>query len=290
MTLTNRIYLAVHSVFTILVCARYDIVAHWQRYVVWNLIAIAAIVSVSNKRMDGRVWEFAHDWLPLVFFVTVFEEVSFLSLTLRGAWQNSLLVSWEAALFGELLTRWLHNFSNPWLTELMEFGYFTFYPLYPTVGGILWAWRKRPRFVGAFQRLTDSLSVGYVVCYIIFLLFPTRSPTHNVGLDLLPAPHAGGPFGALVRIIQSHAGVHGNAFPSAHIMLAVVVVCFTFRYFPRLAWPLLVCIPLMCFASAYDGYHYVVDVVAGAFLGVTVGGFFLTVDSSGRRPPLPSRN
>ena len=39
-------------------------------------------------------------------------------------------------------------------------------------------------------------------------------------------------FQAAVRYIQNHAGVHGNAFPSAHIMLAFVVLMFVYRYLP----------------------------------------------------------
>ena len=275
MTLTDRIYLVVHGLLAALVFARHDDIAHWPLYAAWNLAAIAAIVCLSSKRQDSSVWAFAHDWLPVVFFISVFEEVSVLSLTLRGGWQNSILVRGEAALFVVPPGEWLRRFVNPWLTELLDFGYFTFYPLYPALAGVFWAWRKRPQFAGAFRRLTDSLSVGYVVCYVTYLLFPTRSPSHDLGLDPTSSLRSTGPFHLLVRLIQGHAGVHGNAFPSAHIMLAVVVLCFTFWYFRRFVLPLLVCVLLMCLASVHDGYHYVIDVVAGAVLGATVGGLFL---------------
>ena len=59
-------------------------------YVAWNALAIAAILLLARKQHDSPLWEFAHDWLPALFFITVFEEVSFLSLALRGAWQNPL--------------------------------------------------------------------------------------------------------------------------------------------------------------------------------------------------------
>jgi membrane-associated phospholipid phosphatase len=81
----------------------------------------------------------------------------------------------------------------------------------------------------------------------------------------------GGIFQHLVRMIQNHAGVHGNAFPSAHIMLAFVVVMFSYRYFPRVAPWLLLPILLMCVGAVYDGYHYASDVIAGALLGIALG-------------------
>ena len=76
-------------------------------------------------------------------------------------------------------------------------------------------------------------------------------------------PADGGPFHSLVRLIQGHAGVHGNAFPSAHIMLAFAVLVFTFRYLPRLAPWLLICVLLMSVGAVYDGYHYALDVARG---------------------------
>ncbi len=279
MNRTDRIYVAVHLALTVLVCVRFHHVANWPAYLAWNALAIAAIVFLSRKRNDGSLWQFAHDWLPLIFFVTVFEEVSFLSLALRGSWQNPTLIAWESALFAVPPAEWLHRYSARWFTELLDFGYFTFFPLYPAVAGALWVLRNRPQYTGAFRRLTDSLSVGYVICYAIYLLFPTRSPSHNGQLGTAPTS-TGGPFRALVRLIQGSAGVHGNAFPSAHIMVAFVVLVFAFRYLPRLAPWLLACILLMCVGAVYDGYHYALDVVAGALLGISVGLLFAI-----RNPP-----
>jgi membrane-associated phospholipid phosphatase len=276
MNLTDRIYLAVHMALTVLVCARSSQVAHWPWYVSWNVVAMAAIVVLTRKRAEGPYWEFAHDWLPGLFFITVFEEVSFLSLGLRGAWQNGSLVAWEAALFAAPPAEWLRRYSSWWWRELLEFGYFSFYPLYPAVAGVLWAWRRRARYAGAFRRMTDGLSVGYAVCYATYLLFPTRSPSHNVGQAAAALPaQSSGPFHHLVSFIQNTAGVHGNAFPSGHIMLGFAVLVFVVRYFPWLAPWLLLCNLLMCAGAVYDGYHYAIDVAAGAVLGVAVGAAFL---------------
>src|SRR5271165_7658932 len=133
MNLTDRIYVAVHLALTALVCVRYQYVAHWYWYVVWNALAIAAIVLLARKQHDGPRWEFAHDWLPIIFFVTVFEEVSFLSLALRGAWQNPHLIALESALFAVPPALWLQRYSSLWFPELLEFGYLSFYAFYPAV-------------------------------------------------------------------------------------------------------------------------------------------------------------
>ena len=270
MNLTDRIYVAVHVALTVLVCARYQRVEHWPWYVAWNVCAIAVILLLARKQRDGPGWEFVHDWLPALFFVTVFEEVSFLSLAIRGDWQNVHVIAFESLLFAVPPALWMHERVSSWLIEFLEFGYFAFYPLYPVFGGMFWAWRDRPRFAGAFRRLTDALSVGYLLCYATYLLFPTQSPANRLGVQQIASAH-GGPFQAMVRLIQSHGGVHGNAFPSAHIMLAFVVLVFAYRFLPRVAPWLLVPILLMCVGAVYDGYHYASDVVAGALVGIVVG-------------------
>jgi membrane-associated phospholipid phosphatase len=270
MNLTDRIYLAVHLALTLLVCVRHEQVEHWPVYAVWNVVAMVAIVLLARNSGRGAVWEFAHDWLPAILFITVFEEVSFLSLAIRGQWQNPHVIGWEAAVFAVPPMEWLHQHAREWVTEFLEFGYFAFYPLYPAVAGVLWAWRRRAGFVGAFRCMTDTLSVGYIVCYTTYLLFPTQSPANRAGVQQIGSAHPG-LFQHMVGGIQNHAGVHGNAFPSAHIMLAFLVLLFTYRYFPRVAPWLLFPILLMCVGAVYDGYHYTSDVVAGALIGIVLG-------------------
>jgi len=274
MNLADRIYVAVHITLTVLVCTRCQGLEHWPRYVVWNVCAIAVILLLAHKRSDGLGWEFAHDWLPAIFFIAAFEEVSFLSLAIRGGWQNAQLITLESLLFRVPPALWMHERVSSWLTEFLEFGYFVFYPLYPVFGGMFWAWRKRQGFRGAFRRLTDAISIGYSLCYATYLLFPTQSPANRLGVQQLASAH-GGPFQSMVRLIQSHGGVHGNAFPSGHIMLAFVVLVVAYRFLPRVAPWLLAPILLMCVGAVYDGYHYASDVVTGALMGIAVGLVFV---------------
>lgn len=287
MNLTDRIYLVVFVTLTLLMCAHHERMEHWLWYVAWNLCAIIAILLLARKQRDGVAWEFAHDWLPLIFFTVVFEEVSFLSLSIRGGWQNAHLIAFESLLFAVPPAVWMHERASAWLIEFLEFGYFMFYLLYPVLGGIFWGFRRRPRFAGAFRKLTDALSVGYVLSYATYLLFPTESPANRLGVRHFASAHSG-PFQAMVQSIQNRGGVHGNAFPSSHIMLAFVVLVFAYRFLPRVAPWLLVPVLLMCVGAVYDGYHYASDVVAGALIGVAVGVIFISA-SPGKIKPSHAR-
>jgi membrane-associated phospholipid phosphatase len=273
MNLTDRIYLGVHVALSVLVLARHEHVPHWPAYVAWNLAAILAIVLLARKQGDCRGWEFAHDWMPAaVFFTSVFEQTAWLSLALVPQWQSSNIIAFESALLGTVPALWLHQHMPSWSVEVLEFGYFAFYPLYPVVGLLLWTRRKRPEYQPAFRRMTDAAAVGYVACYATFLLWPTQSPRHAQGIT---GAASGGLFYGLVRLIQGNAGVHGNAFPSAHIMLAFIVLIFVRRYWPRASLWVLVINLLMCLGAVYDGYHYASDTVAGMILGLVVGWLFL---------------
>jgi membrane-associated phospholipid phosphatase len=303
MNLTDRIYLAVHIALTLLVVGRYPHIPHWPGYVVWNIAAVLAIRFLARMSPSLRVprprlpwawveseaparnsaWEFAHDWLPgAIFFTSVFEQISFLSLALVPQWQSAHLAAFELAVFAMPPAAWLHAHAPGWLSEFFAFGYLCFYPMYPIIGVTLWFWRTRPNYQSAFRRMTDALSSGYMVCYATYLLWPTQSPNHTYKLA---APASTGWFHALIRFVQGTAGVHGNAFPSAHIMLAFVVLIFVWRYFPQIApWLLLISI-LMCLGAVYDGYHWASDTIVGAIIGCISGLLFLR---GLPKQPLPS--
>jgi hypothetical protein len=163
LNLTDRIYVAVHVALTVLVCARFQCVERWPLYMGWNLCAMAAILLLARKRRGGTAWEFAHNWLPAFFFITVFQEVSYLSLSLRSGWNDPYVFLADGLLFNGPPAVWMHAHAATWLVQFLEFGYFAFYPLYPVVGGLFWMWRERQPFTNAFRRLTDALSVGYLI-------------------------------------------------------------------------------------------------------------------------------
>jgi membrane-associated phospholipid phosphatase len=119
--------------------------------------------------------------------------------------------------------------------------------------------------------------LAYLGCYVVFLAWPTEGPAHT--LRGLAVPIAEGPLRDVVRFVQQ-AGVHGNAFPSAHVAGAMPPLVYAWRHAPRLA-PVLAClIVLMGLGAVHDGYHYASDVIAGAAMGAAAAGVVLAAQSS----------
>ncbi len=274
---------------TLALLSRSQPFANYYAYFVQHLIVLLLILFFSTLSGLGRWWRFAHNWYPTLVFIAAFEETARLSLAFIPHWQDPHILRAEAAIFSVPPTVWLSRFRSFWMTELLEFGYFTFYWIMFVVGGFLYEgiWYARssaeannPR--QPFRIWMDATVLGYVICYIVYLLFPTEAPAYTLPRQVSSTFTS--PFHWLVLLIQHHAGVHGNAFPSGHIMASVVAVLSAAKWKPDLARWLTVPVLLMCVGAVYDGYHYASDIFAGAILGAIVFWFLSSIRSESGAP------
>lgn len=255
-------------------------VEHRLRFVFANVIILLVVVVTSWNANRSTAWRVAHDWYPLLLFIVAFETVSRLSLAFVPGWRDASLLRLETTVFSTPPTEWLARFPHPLLAEILEFGYFSFYWILPVVGIVLYgrAWERSDEELRPFRAWMDALAIGYLTCFTAYLLFPTEGPAHTLGGH---SAVVSGPFRWLVRLVQQRTGVHGNAFPSAHIMAGTISILAALRWAPRLGRWLILPLLLMCVGAVYDAYHYASDVVAGAALGAAV--FAIIVHLLGRR-------
>ncbi|MBZ5723229.1 MAG: phosphatase PAP2 family protein [Acidobacteriia bacterium] len=238
-------------------------VSNWISWLCINFLCLVALGLLVRNRQHSPTWQFLHDWYPLVMFIVCFEEVSHLSFLLRDAWQDHYLLRLEAWLFPVPPTVWLGRLGSPLVTESMELGYFSYFLLFMIVAGVLYG-REDKR---AFRQVTDATVLSYLICYAAFILFPTEGPAYTLAAQHDFQLSGGGPFHWAVMLIQKNAGVHGNAFPSAHVAGGVVALMFAWRHAPRLGLSLTPLVILLCLGAVYDRYHYLSDVVAGVVVG-----------------------
>ncbi|MBZ5534179.1 MAG: phosphatase PAP2 family protein [Acidobacteriia bacterium] len=230
-----------------------------------GLIA-TAIVGLAAWRERSAVVRFLHDWYPLAMFIFSFEEVARFALSISPHWHNDVLVRMEESVFGVSPNEWIGRFRSPWLSEVLDAGYFSYYPMFPVAGGLLYARKDKT----LFRELMLTSVVMYGMAFLVYLLFPTQSPLHAA--NSASAAIKGGAFTWLVGLVQRHAGVHGNAFPSSHVALAVLCVVFAWRHARKAGLALLPFLVLISVSSIYDGYHYLSDVVAGILVALTALG------------------
>lgn len=249
------------------------------------IIALLILLLAKNAHRSAVI-RFVHDWYPLAIFIFSFEEIARFSQVLVPHWQDLRIIAFEQRFFGTSPNLWAKDAGSRLLSEIMDLGYFSYYPLFPVVAGCLYARKvRRP-----FHRLMLAAVWMYLISFCVYIAFPLEGPRR--ALPGFQAPPYGWVFSELVRAIQSGAGVHGNALPSSHVALALLCALSARKWLPRLSPFVWTSLYLISLGTVYDGYHYLSDVFAGLLVALTSAGLSsLTVSLSCKieqptRPPL----
>ena len=263
---TDRLLLSYWTALTIAVIVRHHRAPAWPSVALLHALLIALILVLVRGRAR---WPHAHAWYPLLLPLVAFHETAMLHDLFVDGWQDRYILAVEARLFDVPPTVWLQQFRRQSFSEMLQFGYVSYFLFLPFIGFVLYRRADQQPFFG----LMAATMLAYVVCYVIYLVFPTEGPAHTLRtLHTLPIPE--GPLASLVQFTQ-RAGTHGNAFPSAHVAGAVVSALFAARYALRYAPLLFALLVLMCAGAVYDRYHYASDIAGGLLIGVAAALFVM---------------
>lgn len=238
--------------------------------------ALAALLSLPPLRawVLGRLRERWHRaacvvqaWYPFFLVPLLYAEIPHLSRALHGGhYFDAVVMGWDQAWFGGQPSRsWAA--AAPWLplSELLHGAYLSYYLLIflPPLALYL---RGRVR---EFHAATFFFVLASTLHYLAFVYFPVQGPRY-----LWPAPDAGGiekgPLYQLTHVVLQWGSSQGTAFPSGHVEVSVVQTLVCSWLLP--GWRLWVggLTLLLTLGTVYGGFHYGVDAVAGAVLGVVV--------------------
>jgi membrane-associated phospholipid phosphatase len=265
--LTGRIAAGFSGAVGVLVCLHAQRVSEWSVIAAGNfaVVGLILLLALAHSEEAGRrrntFVTAARQWLPLLLFLLWFEQSAQLAHIFFSGWRDGLILHFERGCFGFDPTILAQRFISYSTTEVMNFGYFSYYFYLPVIGAILLLQKRRAAF--DFTMLASTLA--YVTCNVCYLLFPTEGPAHSlrysVGLH-------GGFFAGCVDFVEGFGRVLGSAFPSAHVAGSAVAWLCAWRYVRRLAWMELPIVLLMCAATVYLRFHYVSDVAAGTAVAV----------------------
>jgi membrane-associated phospholipid phosphatase len=216
-----------------------------------------------------------HDWhvAPTVFFT--FKELYFMIKPIHlGSDYDDWLIAADRWLFGVDPTRWLTQFSAPWLTELLQIAYTLFYGLFIILGVELY----RRKSMDLFHFFMFTCVYGFFLSYLGYFFLPAVGPRftlHDFGaLDtdlpgLLLTPYLrwfvnfGGSVPMGVPNDVAIAGTQRDVFPSGHTMMTLVLMYLSVRYGLRVRLFIVVTGILLVVATVYQRYHYAVDLIGG---------------------------
>jgi membrane-associated phospholipid phosphatase len=227
-----------------------------------SVVLIARFDTRSARPTDRLT--FVHYWLPVGFVLMIYFELGLLIPLLRDYTDHRYdhaLQALDVRLLGDPLafvTRWA---SRP-LSDLLTFCYFAYYPLVIAVPLAVYVRGTREDF----ERASAVIFVAFVLSYAGYLLWPAVGP-HRVFENERPDVLAG--FGlarAGYGFLRHVPNEPPDAFPSGHVLLAVLVPALARRFRPAL-FPWLAPIGAgIVVATVYLRLHYLADVAAAFVL------------------------
>jgi membrane-associated phospholipid phosphatase len=221
---------------------------------------------------------FLHDWAfaPIAYIFYLLTQA--VVRPIRGAWiADPILIAIDRRVLGTDVAVLLAPLARPWLTELLQGAYTSFYALMLVAGIELYVKRDFRRF----HLYSFSCALGFLVSFVGYLLVPAVGPRFTLfdvatverqlpGLWLTPALRSFVDGGGLVPPGLSKSAAAALAprdvFPSGHSMMTAMAMYWAWRFRLRSRWGVCVVGSLLIFATMYLRYHYAVDVAAGLVL------------------------
>jgi membrane-associated phospholipid phosphatase len=259
-------------------------VPHWPRLVlihVANIVLIHLLVRFTPRlksRLPGllaAILDFLRHFYPVLMYAWFYSETGLINRMFIRQYLDPGLINLEQTLFGCQPSIALMD-RLPYLpiSELFYAAYFSYYVM---IGGVGFALLVRNK--EHFFHYVSVVSFLFYVCYLIYIAIPIIGPPIFYepidGFQLsqpwqqlaanAPFPESikSGLFFRLMAWIYRVFESPGAAFPSSHVAIAICTVFFSFQYLRRIRYVHLAVAVLLCVATVYCRYHYVVDVFAG---------------------------
>ena len=242
----------------------------------WLALAhVTGIALATWSCLDRRpIARTIGDFLPLLVAPMLYGEVPLLIGALGSSFHDVRVQGWELAMFGQHPSRVLATIMpNAAWSELLHSGYLAYYPAIFVPPLLLYVRGERR----GYAQTVMALTVAYVVCWTLFVVAPVQGPRY-----LWTADAPDGPVRRLTLAILAAGSSRGAAFPSSHMAIAVVQTVMAFRWQPKTGAILALVALLIGVGAVYGGFHYAVDIIAGALLGGLVGGAVIKSDPTPR--------
>ena len=256
---------------------------HGARLAIWPWLLLAhavgfllvhALVRLAARFPANRFLDFGRQLYPIPLYLGFYHETGMLNQMFGPGYWDVHFLKAERWLFGmqpglELMQR----FPSRWLAEVLYAAYFSYYLMIVGMGVALLLRNRRE-----FAHFISVVSLVFYVCYTIYIFAPVIGPRIvDLGLldvrlapEVMPATNLDPPasvqraiFFRFMGWIYEHFEAPGAAFPSSHVAVAICTLYFSFRYLRSVRWAHLIVVAVLCVATVYGRYHYVVDVVAG---------------------------
>lgn len=196
---------------------------------------------------------------------------------------DHVFATWEQQMFGcqpaLLFSQWL---SSPVFSELMNLGYWSYYPMIAATALYFFFWRY-----DQFGRAAFIIMASFFIYYLIYIAIPVTGPQYyymavevdDIAHGIFPNVHdwfanhqecmenPGWHDGLFYRLVADahNAGERPTAaFPSSHVGVSSILLLLVWNARNRrLLYWLLPFYVLLCLSTVYIRAHYAIDVLGG---------------------------
>ena len=243
------------------------------------VVSVGILVTANSESKDGNaVARFIACWytFPLIFMT--FKELYLMVHAVNPHDLDYLLIRADKVIFGTDPTSLLDRIATPGLTEFLQICYSSFYLLWIILCVDLLTKKNRKGFLF----FLFALMYGFYASYVGYLIVPAIGPRFTLynfadlnkdlpGLYLTPLLRGVINSGeSITNVAKAAMLAQRDCFPSGHTEMTIITIAVAVKYKAKSA---MVIIPLglgLIFATVYMRYHYGIDVIAGAILGVFV--------------------
>lgn len=269
----DKIIIAYLILIAALILISIDRVRYWWLLVAAHILAIATVVIIArwyrrHSASGRRLVALVRGWYPVGVIPFTYKELTYLIPLINPKEFDRELAAIDRQMFGVDPTVWLERVMQPLLTEALQLSYITYYFLPLVLGVVLW----RKGWLERFHFLVFVIVLGFYLSYLGYIAVPALGPRF---LPEIQSNHTK-PLSGILLFETIHAtlneleGKTYDAFPSGHTELTLLVLYYAQRFHRRTFWWILPAGSALIISTVYLRYHYVIDVIAGAFLALAI--------------------
>ena len=270
----DLVVIVFYIILSVLHVIYHDRIDTWLIWIIVNLliIVISFFLAYMESKNGNEFWSSVHYWYLVPVVLITFKELYFMIQPIRIYDHDNMFILIDRWIFGTDPTQFLRQISTPWLTEILQIIYGTFYILPILLG--LFLLRKK-RYV-AMDFAVFIVVYGFYLSYLGYFIWPGIGPRftlHNfntINQDL-PGLFLTNFLRELVNSGESipagtlnpAAVVQRDIFPSGHTMITLIVMYLSVRLKSRSKYFFVPVGTLLIFSTVYLWYHYVIDLIGG---------------------------
>ncbi len=230
---------------------------------------MATIAFMIARLIDpdrNRLALFVRLLYPAIMYTFFYRETGHLMFLVHTQFFDNQLTAFEASIFGLNPTLYIdRHLLTTWLTEIFSASYFSYYLMIPVFLIALYIKRRSEILINFMAAST----LTFFLSYIMFFLYPIEGPRWHFA-DQYAHQISGPVFRHLVEYVMANGAVRGGCMPSTHFGIALVILLYCFRFYPKTGWWLSIAVAGLAIGTVWGRFHYVSDVAVGGLIGLVV--------------------